>query len=71
MPRFRPKTQSFGSATLVDGCLGWHRIENEGTPECTREEPEQHAKFVPEQLKTGVQTVDASALWRYAPFMVV
>ena len=28
----------------------------------TREEPEQHAKFEPEQLKMGVQTVDASAV---------
>ena len=35
-------------------------------PECTREEPEQRAKPVPEQLETGVQTIDASAVWRYA-----
>ena len=40
-------------------------------PECTREEPELHARFVPKQLRMGVQTVDASAVWRYALLMVV
>ena len=40
-------------------------------PECTREEPELHAGIVPKQLRMGVQTVDASAVWRYALSMVV
>ena len=40
-------------------------------PECTREEPEQRAKSVPEQLETGVQTVDASAVRRYALIVAV
>ena len=40
-------------------------------PECTRGEPELHAKFEPKQLRMGVQTVDASDVWRYALSMVV
>ena len=33
--------------------------------------PELHAQFVPKQKRMGVQTVDASAVWRYALSMVV
>ena len=40
-------------------------------PGCTREEPEQRAKPVPEQLETGVQTVNASAVRQYALAVVV
>ena len=40
-------------------------------PERTREEPELHARFVPKKLRMDVQTVDASAVWRYGLSMVV
>ena len=40
-------------------------------PECTREELELHAGFVPKLLMMDAQTVDASAVWRYALSMVV
>ena len=40
-------------------------------PECTRAEPELHARFVPKPLMMDAQIVDASAVWRYALSMVV
>ena len=40
-------------------------------PECTREEPELHARFVPKPLMMDAQTADASAVRRYALSMVV
>ena len=40
-------------------------------PECTQEELELHVRFVQKPLMMGAQTVDASAVWRYALSMVV
>ena len=40
-------------------------------PECAREELELHARFVPKPLMMDAQTVDASAVWRYALSTVV